>query len=439
MPGRALLALGAGAVLMRVAVIAWTPESIPFADMVDYDVRAKAMLQGRPLPDSFRGPGYPAWLALLYALPIGEILAARLGNAVLAAATAMVTAILASEVAGRRTAIAAGAAVALYPASVLSSVYLMPEGLYGLLIVLTLLAARRRTPAGAVVTGALAGLAALTRSLGSGLVPAVAAGDLVTGWRERRWRPALARTAILVAVCGLTLTPWLRHTMRVSGGVMLDSSTAYNVLLGANPRARERLQIEDGDWVRATYLAGAVDEADRNRRSWSAAGNWIRSNPAAWLRLIPSKMSYLWGLEGREHAWAYSQSYLGRHRVATVRLWGIALLVCLPPLALAALVGLFRPRPPATVVRIAALLVVVTAMHGLSFSETRYHLPLIPLLAILAARGIAGRPAMTAPRWAMAAMVAAGLVLGWWHQLPELLERYAMLTTPDGWRLMLTF
>jgi len=440
-PGVDLLAIGALALLLRMAVIVATTDSGVFSDMVDYHTRAQLLLSHRPWPDSVRGPGYPGFLTLLYFWSGHDLIAARVGNALLATVTAMLTVVMATDFVDRRAALAAGAAVAVYPASVLSSVYLMPEGLYGLLILLTLLAARRATLPRSLVAGLLTGLAALTRSLGIGLLPTLAAGHCVRGWRERRWRHATAAVGITGLACALTLVPWLSHTVRVSGGPMLDSTSAVNILIGANPRARERLQLEDGDWLRTTYLNGATNEAELNRRALQASWGWITQNPGAWLRLLPLKASYLWGLEGREHAWAFANSYFGERDPVVVWLWSVLLITCLPLLAVPAIAGLCRPglTTTATGVHVLTLLAVVTLMHAVSFGETRFHLPMIPLLAALAVRGVAGVRAMTPVRWLVATALAVAIGSGWLRQLPELMERLHQVTTPDGWRLMLPY
>jgi len=417
------LAVGLVAFLVRIIIVAAASESSIFSDMVDYHARAQLLLEGKSLPDSLRGPGFPAWLALLYALPGDDLLAARVGNAVLGAATAVLTGVLALEFVGRKAATAAAFIVALYPASALFSVYILTEGLYGFLTLATLVTARRVGHARTVASGVLTGLSAMTRSLGIALIPTLWAGYLL-GWRRRGWRWTIGQCAVLALACVVTLGPWLRHTARVSGGAMLDSASALNVLLGNNPRARERLQ-----------------HADRNQRALERSWQWIRENPARALQLSAMKMVYLWGLEGREHAWAYSNGYFGAREVRTVKAWGVLLLVAFPLLALPAVVGMLRPGLLETLsgVHIAVMLALTTALHAISFSETRFHLPLVPLLAVLAARGVAIRAPMTRAGWSAALLIGLVLCLGWWVQFPELLESYARLTVPDGWKTMLAF
>lgn len=439
-PELALVGLVAAA--LRMAVILAVPAAGLFSDMADYHGRAEMMLhEGRLYPDAWRGPGYPLFLAVMYALPGPDLLTARIGQAVIGGVTAALTSVLASVFVGRRAALAAGLLVAAYPALVLSSLYIMPEGLYSFFLVATLVTARQLDARRGLAAGVLTGCATLTRSLGIALVPALVVGRAVAGWRTGGWRKPLVASLVVCAACLLTLAPWLRHTSRVSGGIMLDSASAYNVLAGSNPRARERLQLEDVQWMVDTYLTGSTSEADRSRRALRHSWEWIRENPGAWLRLVPLKIAYLWGLEGREHAWVYSVSYLGPRRAATMWTWGVLLLVTFPLLAMLAAVGLFRPglTSRATGVHIAVLLVIVSVLHAFSFSETRYHLPLVPLLAVLGVRGVAGDGRFTRGRYAACAVVILALVAGWISQAPELMTRLLRLVEPDGWHTNLPF
>lgn len=429
------------AVAVRLVVSAATPQSGLFSDMEDYHSRALLLGAGRELPDSYRGPGYPLFLALLYWFPGGDFWAARVGNALLAGLTAAMTAWLASDFVGRRAALGAAAVTALYPASVLSAVYLMPESLYGALLLAGVLVSRRPSGGRAFAAGAIAGLAALTRSVGLALLPAILAARLPRGTDPSRWRTFLRDAGLIVAGCLLALSPWLTHTHRVSGGLMLDSNSGFNFLLGANPRARERLELASYGEYFQSFVVGIPNEAERNRRALAQSWTWIRENPWRWVRLMPRKAAYLYGIEGREHVWLYSNSYFGPRSPTTVKIWAALLIACFPPLAVLAVVGLLRPgllNIPAGA-EIVALIAVTTLLHALSFSETRFHLPLLPFLAVLAARGLVGGATLTRPRMLVAMALVAGLAAGWWSQGPEIIEQLGRITTADGWQAGLAY
>lgn len=438
-----IVLVGLLAFALRVAVIATVPLSAPFSDMAEYHARAAMLLEeGRFYPDSWRGPGYPLFLTLLSALPGQDLMAARIGQAVLGGITAALTSVLARAFVGRGAALLAGVIVAVYPGLVLSSVYLMPEGLYTCLLMGALVLAMHLDTRRGAMAGLLTGCAMLTRSVGIAVIPAIAAGGFLEGWRAgRRWARPVASTVPMVLACAITVAPWLVHTSRVSGGPMLDSNAAYNMLAGNNPRATGRLEIADGTWAMATYLGDAIDEAERNRRAIRESWAWIRDHPLAWLRLVPVKISYLWGLEGREHAFLYATSYWGARSAATVWTWGGLLLVSFPLLVLAATVGLLSAglTRQVTGVHVAVLLTVVTMLHVLSFGESRFHLPLIPVLAVLAVRGAAARRGLTRGRCAACAVVVLALSVGWASQAPELVGRLYALASPDRWRSWLPY
>jgi 4-amino-4-deoxy-L-arabinose transferase-like glycosyltransferase len=432
---RDLTLVAAAAFVPRLLVGLATLDGGLFADMSEYDVRAHQILEDGTVHDAWRGPGYPAFLAAVYALPWADIPAARLANAPMGALMAALTTVLGGALVGRRAAVAAGLIVAFYPGLVLSSAYLMPEPLYTSLMLASLIAGSRVTHARAVAAGVLAGLAALTRSLGLSLVPALAIGSVWPLWRAAAWRQRLAPVAIVALSFGLTLAPWLWHTTRVAGGPMLDSSSAFNMLAGHNPRATGRLEIADLPWMLETYLLGYPDEATRNTWAMQHSLQWATSNVGAWLRLVPLKVGYLWGLEGREHAWLYTHGGFGARRPAVVWAWGAALLVSFPLLAVAAVLGMCRPGLSASTParQFVALLAIVTVLHIASFGESRYHLPLVPLLAVLAMRGAAHGPVRGRAR-VVAILLIGLLAAAWIVQAPELLNRLARLAQPDGWR-----
>jgi 4-amino-4-deoxy-L-arabinose transferase-like glycosyltransferase len=426
-------------VAARVAVSWASADAGVFADMAQYHERAQRLAAtGTLWPDALRGPGYPAVLAVAYRLAGDSLWTARMANAVLGGALVVLTGVLARAAGAGARAWLASAIVALYPALVLSSVYVMPEGLYALWLVTALMLVRHRSARFAVAAGVVAGVAMLTRSVGLALIAApVALWARAVAAAETSWPAALGRVALFGAAAAVVLLPWLAFTTRVAGGPLLDSTSGYNLLAGNNPRATGRLELGDEAWLRDTYLTGASSAADGNRRAIAAGLSWARDNPRAWLRLAAVKVGHLFGLEGREHAWVYGHAYFGARSATTVTLWGWLLLVSFPVLCVAAAIGVVRaPRPaPAALVAIGAVVVATAALHVLSFGESRFHLPLVPLLAVVASLGASQRatPRRSPLRIAVTAVTLAALSVAWaaqWHELRPALDR---LKAPDGW------
>lgn len=420
----------------RLAVSWASAESGVFADMAQYHERAVHLATtGTLFPDALRGPGYPALLALVYRLFGVSFWGARVAHALVGGALAVVTGLLAKRAGAGERAWIASAVVALYPGLVLSSVYLMPEGLYTLLAMLALLLVRHRSVSLAGAAGVVAGLAILTRSVGVTLIVvaiATAAWLWLTGAVTAR--SAVSRVAVFTAACLLVLAPWLVFTTRVAGGPLLDATSGMNVLLGNHPAATGRLNMADDGPLRQRHVAGAVSEADANARALRAGVAWMMAHPGASMRLAGAKVGYLLGLEGREHAWVYSVGYFGTRRPLTVTLWGGLLILSFPALVVAAALGLARARArlEPTNVALAAFVGATIALHVASFGESRFHLPLVPVFAVAASLGTVPLAGASRARLLAAGAAVAVLALVWTGQAPELLDALSVLCTPTG-------
>ena len=161
------------AVAVRLAVSWASADAGVFADMAQYQERAQHLAStGTLWPDALRGPGYPALLAIAYRLAGDSLWIARVVNALVGGGLVVLTGVLARAAGADRRAWVAAAIVAVYPGLVLSSVYVMPEGFYALLLVACVVVARHRSAPLAAVAGVVAGLAILTRSVGLALLAA---------------------------------------------------------------------------------------------------------------------------------------------------------------------------------------------------------------------------------------------------------------------------
>lgn len=431
-----LVAWALVATAARLAVSWASADAGVFADMAQYHERAVHLVTtGTLWPDALRGPGYPGLLALAYSLGGVSFWTARVANALVGGALTLLTGWLAMRAGAGTRAWVAAAVVALYPGLVLSSVYLMPDALYGTLAVLSLLLVRHRAVAFAAPAGVVAGVAILTRSVGLSLL---AASGLLAAWsglaRQAPWRVALARLAVFGVTAALVVAPWLLFTTRVAGGPLLDATSGMNLLLGNHPGATGRLVMADDAPLRRQHLAGATSEADANARAMRAGLAWAQAHPREWSGLALTKLGYLFGLEGREHAWVYGHGYFGARAPWVVSAWGWALVVSFPLLAIAAAFGAARARGPldATHVAMAGFLLATAALHVVSFGESRFHLPLVPVLAVAASLGHGPVANAGWGRLLLAATCVAALAAAWTGQAPELLAALARLSAPGG-------
>ena len=198
------------------------------------------------VPTADKPPLYPLVLAIPSALGLDSIDAHRIASCLMGAALVVLVGLLGRRVAGERVGLVAAAIAAIHPVLVAMDGSLRSESLYAPLIALALLTAyeladRPRTRTAALL-GASIGLAALTRSEAAALIVLLLLPAIVLVPRASRLRVS----AVAVAVCVLTMSPWV-----VRNWIALDeptlSTNSGSLLAGANcPDAYYGPQI--GSW-----------------------------------------------------------------------------------------------------------------------------------------------------------------------------------------------
>lgn len=224
--------LFAGSLLLHVAIFARGHSHVQPGDSGDYLSAARALLQhgtilnSRGVPATERGPGYVPVVALVMALG-GGIGALTLLNHLFAALAAPLTFWVADTgTRSRTTAAIAGAVVAVHPDLLAWSDLVMSEAFFVLMFVTALLAAVHAMRTGSIRAGLLAGLAfgyaVLTRPVAI-LLPLVAVVALYVA-RQRR------AAAVVLLVSYLLPAGWVVRN-RVERGVAILTSTSGEIAL----------------------------------------------------------------------------------------------------------------------------------------------------------------------------------------------------------------
>jgi 4-amino-4-deoxy-L-arabinose transferase-like glycosyltransferase len=369
----------------------------------------------------FRAPGYPLFLAGVYGAAglADRFAAARLVQALLGAALAPLTAMLALRLGlSRRAALLAGGIVALYPILLFYPLALASENLFFLLLlagtILLLDAIENRRTAAALAAGLLLGLATLTRSTLAAFLPlgALAIGIRSGGALPGRRGAFLRRAIVFSAAVCLVIVPWtVRNSLVAGRPVFIENSLGYNLFVSYHPQGNGGFSF-----AVAGIPLRILDDQARDRFAMSQAAGFIRADPLRAAALIPRRLGYFWGLEDREMLYFYSSGIFG----AVPQPWlGLAYLLLVLPLALTALAAPFgwvlTPRHRWVM---SGLLAVGMLPHLLVLAEPRFHLALVPLLAPYAAAawtqpGLAGRIrlGLRGRERAWISACAAGLVL----------------------------
>lgn len=420
--------------------------------------------QGR-FEGTFRPPLYPAFLATHLRLGWGT-LGVRLTQALLSAATVVVVFLIARRALSSRGAVGAALIVAFDPVLGMFAHRLWSETLFILLAtsawgLLVTDPNPRRPVTVNTLAGVLIGLACLTRPMLLTLVPLLlpwlwwsnrgkrvfmgesAAHDGQGAERREldpsRRRPtpesekrlgALSQFALIATACVVTIAPWtIRNAIVARAFIPIDSNGPFNFLVGTQSEAafidkddrwdRRYGIVSSGPYESAVQHDAAGAQSDAMRLALKN----IRRDPTAYFKKCVWEAAHLWTLD----------SFLLRHlrndwyRPVTPTAWIPALTVLSAGfwavMVLAAIVG-WAFAPPTSIRSLISLLAVhSTLLFGLTYSLSRYAVPLRPMLAILAVaaimnvrwtRNMTGRTRRAVwVRGVIAAIFATSLIAAW--------------------------
>jgi len=388
---------------------------------------------------AFRPPLYPTFLALVYSvfgLGTRRFFFARLVQVVMGSLLPLLTFSLASRFFPNRPRASRLATwvVVFYPMLVLFPLALATENLFIFLVLASILVllrgVERRRPSDFIWFGLLAGLGALTRS-----VILVASGlCLLWLWfflRERRGA-LLAATALAV-----TIAPWIiRNSLLYHRPAGIEVSLGYNLYMGYHPQSSGTFK-----YGISLDLLPILDDDQRDRLGMQAAVVFIKDNPTRVPSLMVSKLGYFFGLERRALTYFYSNDFFGYLPLPILLLLGGLVLVPFGLVSTSAALGLGLVPWDRRVWLLATIIFGYILPHLLLLAEERFHLVLVPFLAILAAqlwdRGWNGLSERWRTRAGKLALTLAGLAvvllcLNWGLELWHDADKLALLFGPNG-------
>jgi 4-amino-4-deoxy-L-arabinose transferase-like glycosyltransferase len=468
---RAILLVFLLALALRLTPVLLTRDlSIGLDDMFQYDMLARSIVAGngyrwyakddlrlieryiqmekpadydpRGVLTSFRAPAYPAFLALIYAIAgVGprRFFAARLAQAALGATLAPLSWALARQTGfSKRTAQWAALIIAVFPLLVIYPLALVSENLFvpllALALGLTLRAAERGRARDHALAGLVLGFATLTRSVVAGFAPLAA----LWTWRVAGERRAGFRNGALLILCFLlATTPWaVRNTLLHGQPTWIETSLGYNLYVGYHPRSTGTFQ-----YGISLDLLPILDDLERSARGIEAFWRFVSSAPERVPYLMLRKAGHLWGLDSRALVYFYANGYLGQWSAWLLAL--TLLLACTPLVVLAPIAagGLACGRMEWRKALVALLVAYYTAAHMLIMAEPRFHVPLLPMVAVLAAYAVVERPWRGSRpwQWGLAVLLAVLLFLNWGYELTRDWSTLIVLFGPEGHHLNLPY
>ena len=426
------------AFVLRLAFVFFPPGASLFSDMKDYHDAAWALLQKGSFGPATRPPLYPLFLAFIYRLTDSPFIYLRIAQAILGTSVCLFVYGIGFRLGGERAARFSALLVACYPSLLIYTNLVMSENLFIFFLLAGLWFLLRGGEGGKTMwpaAGILLGLACLTRSVLIGFIPLAA----LWLWSRREWRAA----ALFLLAAFLTIAPWTaRNCLYYHRFVPIDTYGGYNFLIGNNPEATGRQDLDVLAKLGKTYWKEWKDEAHRAAVGYREGVKFIIRHPRRFLRVGVKKIGYLYGLEIRELSWGYSRDYFGAVPPALLIPIAAAVIIAFPVLCLLALggfcfcdTGFYRPRGGWAL--LVLLILYITAAHFIAFGESRFHLPLVPALALfagrLACRGEGGLPRRGMRlRLILFIVLLALLSVNWGLHLMENSRRLATVLGPGG-------
>jgi tetratricopeptide (TPR) repeat protein len=350
---------------------------------------------GEPEP-FWQPPLYPYLLGVLFWLAGENYLLVGLLQALLGVASCVLLYLLGLKVFPYRVAIWAGLAVAAYGPLIYFGGELLPTTLAIFLnLLLMVLLVGRTSPRQSLASGVVYGLSALTIPNVLLFFPVLLCWLYFTGTStsERDWRrPALLALGCVVVVASVTVRN------RVVGGewVLISHNGGINFYIGNNPDYDRTVAMRPGyEWAmlveRPVLEAGLERRADRSAFFLAKSWDFISGHPLDFAGLTARKLYLFWhGDEIQRNL----DPYFNRNfsSLLSLLMWkqGLAFpFGVVSPLALLGLIHFWRSELAARFpgrLLIGFLLIYMVSVVAF-FVTSRYRLPAVPILLLLAAYG----------------------------------------------------
>ncbi|MBI5352650.1 MAG: glycosyltransferase family 39 protein [Chloroflexi bacterium] len=406
--------------------------TLNFQIPADYDPRG--------VLTSFRPPLYPVFIAFIYFITgVGaeRYFIVRISQTVLSAALVPLTYFIARKVfpENEHAAKVSAWVIVFYPLLVIYPLSLATENLFFVLVllsVLTLLKAdETRAAKHFILSGILIGLAALTRSV------FLAFGGLAVLWVFFALKEKQKAVLLFLIVSAVTL-PWMiRNTLLHHHLTGIESALGYDLYVGYHPESTGTFQ-----YGISLDMMPYLDDGVRDEIGKAKAFEFIRQDPGRIPYLMVRRLGYFFGLERRALTYFYSNDFLGYIPKPLLLLIAFIALMPFVIVSVSSALGISILKwNHKTLLLMLAIFGYLTP-HILILGEDRFHLTLVPFLAILAAQFWAGGLREVSARWkgslmgkvlvSLALCCVVLLLLNWGLELSRDADKIAALFGANG-------
>ena len=270
------------------------------ADGIDFDHLGRALAQGRGFvwddgtPTSFRAPGFPAFLAVIYAASHTSFAVAYISLCMLGATACVLTYLLAKEVLGESLARVAGVLSMMYLPTIQFCTVWASEALFvpcfasSIWLFLTYLRTGSYKTLG--LAGMTLGWSILTRPFSLVCIP-IFIGFLML----RTIKPAFACSVLLMSSL-VPVSIWTMRNYHVHHAFVLVTTNGGSTFYGANNDIVLRTPAYMGGWVTTRMLPGrevvdaAPNEVVQDKIQWRQGAQWLQNHLSAIPVLVIMKL-----------------------------------------------------------------------------------------------------------------------------------------------------
>jgi hypothetical protein len=404
---------------------------------------------------SFRPPLYPAFLALVYfmfGIGVKRFFVARLVQTVLAASMAPLTYALANHILPEREPNARISAwvITMYPMLVIYPLSLATENLFFVLVLCSILALLKAKESLEIpfaqnkkyisllgrsrwffLSGILLGLTCLTRSVAE-IFTVLAVAWVWFFLKEHK------KALEVLLIAGAVIIPWvLRNSLLYKQFTGIESAIGYDLYLGYFPQGTGTFQ-----YPQSLDLMTIMNDAERDKVGIQKTLDFIKGDPERVFTLFLRRAGYFFSLERRALTYFYSNDYFGH--IPAPALGGVIALFCLPFVfvSTSSITGLAITHWSKETWLVALFFAGYITPHLLIIAEDRFHLTIIPFLAIFAAQCWSGGWSSIQQRWAssktgkvaliLASVAILFLLANWGMELWRDAGKLALLFSPNG-------
>jgi hypothetical protein len=230
------------------------------------------------------------------------------------------------------------------------------------------------------------------------------------------------------------VVPWtLRNSLLHGKPTFVENSLGYNLHMGFHPEGDGSFQ-----YGISLELIPYLDDGLRNDLGTQAGLRFIQDDPGRAVQLAASKLGYFFSLERRALTYFYSNDFFGN--IPSVPLIGLFLVFTLPFVAIATLGAAAIPFIPVNKERLLVYLLILAylAPHLILIAEDRFHMALVPMIAVLAGYAWYNRDQLLAAaranhvQLALAVVLVGLLWLNWGAELWRDADKLALLFGPNG-------